>query len=277
MISYCVVLIRPKFVRMLVADLVRKTKMPYEILLWMNVEDRPFEVYVTQQARAGVPIRLVGKTPENIGMAALKSCFEQAKGNIITQIDDDVIRMSAGTPEAAQFIFEKRPGIRHLSAMMWEDKYCFFRPPWIEKCKSIDPEMDLYEGPIDGWFSMYHRDLREMLLSFPYDKRALSTGWIMSSRLRDGAGPFPPGRGPKSALCNAMKVFHVKAPAYLNYYDLFETQLWKFKELGQKKEEIEKYRQLRGRLPTKKVVEPYIQKVYEELEKPVRLPTWSKP
>jgi hypothetical protein len=266
MISYCAVMIRPKFVRMLVADLVRKTKMPFEILLWMNVEDRPFEVYVTQQARAGVPIKIVGKTPENIGMRALKDCFQQAKGTIITQIDDDVIEMSAGTPEAAQFIFEKRPGIRHLSAMMWEDKYCYFKPPWIDKCKSIDPAMDLYHGPIDGWFSMYHRDLRDLLLSFSYDKRALSTGWIMSQRL--GAKKD----GPKSALCRAMKVFHVKAPAYLNYYDLFETQLWKFEQLGQKKEDIERYRQLKARLPAKAVVEPYIQKIHEELDKPVQLP-----
>ncbi len=223
MISYCVVMIRPKFVKMLIEDLARKTKMPYEILLWLNVDNWEFERYVTIQRETGIPVKIIGKTPKNIGMAGFKACFEAAKGDIITQIDDDVIRVSPGTAEIAEFIFRKRPDIRHLSANMVESKYFGYRIPWGERWKCFDPALELYEGPIDGWFSMYHRDILPMLLELPYQTRLVSIGYMIAQRLRVSKTRRP-------ALCKPLKVFHVKGPVYMSYYDMLDLQIWKFKQ-----------------------------------------------
>lgn len=282
MISYCVVVIRTKFVRMLIEDLVRKTTTPYEILLWLNVADRAFEVFVTDQRRAGIPVRLVGNTPENIGMTGFKACFEQAKGTIITQIDDDVIRISPKISEAAEFIFQRRKDVRHLSAAMWESEwywiYKAYGDRWDKVYRSIDPTLELYDGSIDGWFSMYHRDILPLLLdlgtggdpytpppSAPKGPALISIGYRVAQKLRASKNMRP-------AVCKPMKVFHVKGAPLLSYYDMLETQIWKFKQMKWDPEYIAKWEAARKRIPPKSDIEPHVQQAYREIDEPVMLP-----
>jgi hypothetical protein len=280
-ISYCAVVIRTKFVRMLIEDLARKTTVPYEILLWLNVEDRPFEVYVTDQARAGVPVRIVGKTPENIGMSGLGPCFSQAKGRIITQIDDDVIRISPGIAETAEFIFNRRKDVRHLSAAMWESErfyiYKAYGDGWNNIYKPVDPSLELYEGPIDGWFSMYHRDIRPLLLDLgtggdPYARAApgkppsmISVGYRVAQRLRGSKNQRP-------AICKMMKVFHVKGAVLLSYYDMLGVQAWKFRQLKVDPKQVVVWDTAHERVPPKSEIEPHIQEAYRAVDEPIVLP-----
>lgn len=266
MISYCASVIRPKFARMLIEELIRKTTVPYEILLWLNVEDLSFEIFLQEKVRQGVRLHIIGKTPENIGMAGFKTCFEKARGTIITQIDDDVIRVSPHMSEVAQIVFGRYPDIRHVSATLWEeDQYSrLSREPWESRHQLFDADLNLYTGAIDGWFSMYHRDLLPMLLSLPYGGRVTGIGYMIAQRLRS--------QGKTPVLCRTLKVFHVKGPVYLSYYDMLDVQVWKLKQLGQSDEAVARYAKAKEWVPSKEKLEPFIRHVYEEIDRPVPLP-----
>ncbi len=101
MISYCIALYRPIYARLLLADLARKTTAPYEILVWLNVADETLENEIAAAAAQGVPLRIVGRTPENIGMTAYRALFRAARFALIAQIDDDVVRLSRGIADRA--------------------------------------------------------------------------------------------------------------------------------------------------------------------------------
>lgn len=123
MISYCIACYRPRYARQLIDDLVRKTSARYEILLWINVVDEEFDAYVARCAAAGAPIRVIGRTPENIGMAAYPRLFEAARGEMVAQIDDDVICVSPRIAEAAKEVFDRFPAVGMLTADVWQDEY----------------------------------------------------------------------------------------------------------------------------------------------------------
>jgi len=97
MISYCVAVYRPVYASLLLADLAAKTTAPYEILLWLNTECESLEGQVASMAAEGVPLHIVGRTPENIGMAAYQRLFAAARYPLIAQIDDDSIFPSSAT------------------------------------------------------------------------------------------------------------------------------------------------------------------------------------
>src|SRR5262245_10060252 len=94
MISYCIAVYRPTYTRLLLADLVRKTSVPYEILLWLNVADAQLDAYIDDMVGTGAQVRIVGRTPQNIGMKAYRMLFQRARYPLVTQIDDDVICIS---------------------------------------------------------------------------------------------------------------------------------------------------------------------------------------
>src|SRR2546429_45947 len=123
MISYCIASLRPKYSRLLIADLIRKTTAPFEILVWLNVEDHDYERFLQEQRENGVPLRIIGKTPENIGMQAYPLLFEQSVYELIVQIDDDVIAVSRSIAEQAHEIFRRFPRVHQLVADVWQDEY----------------------------------------------------------------------------------------------------------------------------------------------------------
>ena len=60
MISYCIAAYRPTYTRLLVQDLLRKSKPPFEVLLWLNLEHPSFEGFLGRLVRSGEPVRIVG-------------------------------------------------------------------------------------------------------------------------------------------------------------------------------------------------------------------------
>jgi hypothetical protein len=54
MISYCVAVYRPIYARLLLAELVEKTSVPFEILVWLNVADTALDAEI---AAATMPPR----------------------------------------------------------------------------------------------------------------------------------------------------------------------------------------------------------------------------
>jgi hypothetical protein len=100
---------------------VAKTTSPYEILVWINVASEELEAEIAAVASQGIPLRVLGRTPENIGMTAYRELFKSARYPLITQIDDDVVCISRGIAERAQRLFQRFPGVRQLVADVWQD------------------------------------------------------------------------------------------------------------------------------------------------------------
>jgi len=55
MISYCIAVYRPTYARLLLADLVKKTSVPFEILVWLNVADPALDAEIAAAIGSGVP------------------------------------------------------------------------------------------------------------------------------------------------------------------------------------------------------------------------------
>jgi hypothetical protein len=223
MISYCIAVYRPPYARLLIADLAAKTSVPFEILVWLNVDDPTLDAAIDATIRSGVPLRVVGRTPENIGMSAYAKLFAAAKYPLITQIDDDVVCISRGIAQRAERLFKRFPAVRQLVSDVWQDEYTTGARPPMEHYAPFDAREGLYIGPIDGWFSIYHRSVLPLLLQMqmaPY----FALGGTMCAKLAQ--------RGQRGVLDRGMKVFHVIGPQYASAFGMLEFEIAKYRRLN---------------------------------------------
>ncbi|MES2603857.1 MAG: hypothetical protein V4603_02910 [Pseudomonadota bacterium] len=197
----------------------RKTSCPYEILLWINIEDATFLEFLLDQQLADVPIRVLGITPGNIGMQGYKPLFDAARFGIIAQLDDDVIRISTGIGEMATDIFTRRPEVKQLVADTWQDKWTNGARYPLRDYQLYNADDGLYEGKIDGWCSLYHRSVLPVLLTLPYAK--YQTIGAYAHYVIDK-------QGSKSLLCTRMRVLHLSGPYYASLFDRVEAEKAKF-------------------------------------------------
>lgn len=223
MISYCIAVYRPVYARLLIADLAEKTSAPYEILLWLNVADGSLDADIDALRARGVPLRVVGRTPENVGMTAYRALFRAARHALIAQIDDDVVCISRGIAERAERLFRRHPTVRQLVADVWQDEHTTGARPPLEQYRAFDAGEGLYAGPIDGWFSVYHRSILPLLLALPHAPY-FNLGAAVRARLAQ--------RGQHGLLDVGMKVFHVVGPAYADAFGMLEFEIDKYRRLG---------------------------------------------
>ena len=223
MISYCIAVYRPVYARLLIADLAQKTTAPYEILLWLNVDDAGLEADIAAAQRHGIPLKVLGRTPENIGMQAFHSLFRAARYPLVTQIDDDVICVTRGIAERAQRLFQRFPNIRQLVADVWQDALTTGARPPMTQYQCVNAEEGLYDGPIDGWFAIYHRSILPLLLALPLSPYCF-IGAQVHGRLKQ--------RGLMGVLDSGMKVFHVVGPAYAEAFGMLQFEIDKYRRLG---------------------------------------------
>jgi hypothetical protein len=223
MISYCVAVYRPTYARLLLDDLVAKTGAPYEILLWLNVADPELDAHIDALAARGAHVRVLGRTPENIGMVAYKALFAAARHPLIAQIDDDVVCISPGIAERASRLFERFPKVRQLVADVWQDEHTTGARPPMDHYRVFDAVEHLYDGPIDGWFSIYHRSLQPLLAGLPFAPY-VALGAATADRLRR--------RGQFGLLDRGMMVFHVIGPAYADAFAMLAFEIDKYRRLG---------------------------------------------
>jgi hypothetical protein len=221
-ISYCIAAFRPTYARLLLEDLVRKTSTPYELLVWVNVADASFDDYLRALGREA-PLTIVGRTPENIGMAAFRELFAASRYPLITQFDDDVVCVSRGMAERAARVFEQCANLRQVVADVWQDEFTTGARPPLAGYRCIDAEEGLYEGPIDGWCSVYHRSILPLLASLPY-RQYFPLGGLVRQSLRQ--------RGLRGLLCTRMRVFHVIGPEYASLFGMREFEMQKYSTLG---------------------------------------------
>jgi hypothetical protein len=223
MISYCVAAYRPTYARMLIADLVRKTTAPFEILVWDNTGDPGFNEVLEDASRAGWPVRIIGCTPTNIGMIAYGDLFRAARYPLIVQIDDDVVCVSRGIAECASAIFDTHHDVRQIVADVWQDDLTTGARPPMAHYHCVDEIRGLYDGPIDGWFSIYHSSILPLVLSLPLAQYCFLGAAVRSRLARQNQ---------RGLLCTHMKVFHVIGPAYASLFGMLDFEIAKYQRLG---------------------------------------------
>jgi len=223
MISYCIASYRPRYSRLLIEDLIRKTTAPFEILLWLNVDDPDYDSFLALQLEKGLPVRVIGKTPGNIGMQAYPLLFAQALYDLIVQIDDDVIAVSRNIAEQAHEIFCKFPRVKQLVSDVWQDEYTTGARPPMTAYQPYQTEYGLYDGPIDGWFSLFHRSALP-LIAAQHGSNYLPLGALLRNRLK--------ASGSLGLLCTRFKVFHVIGPQYASYFGMLNFEIEKYRSLG---------------------------------------------
>jgi hypothetical protein len=222
MISYCIALYRPTYARLLLADLVEKTSVPFEILVWLNVADRTLEADIDAAIAADVPLRVIGRTPANIGMVAYRHLFGAARYPLITQIDDDVVCISPGIAQRAERLFRRFPTVKQLVSDVWQDEHTTGARPPIEHYRPFDTAEGLYSGPIDGWFAIYHRSILSLLLDAPVSPYVALGAGIRARLAR---------RGQHGLLDRGMKVFHVIGPEYAAAFGMLRFEIEKYRRL----------------------------------------------
>lgn len=223
MISYCVACYRPTYARLLLAELVRKTTTPYEILLWLNVADAGLDADIADAIAQGVPLKVVGRTPHNIGMTAYRELFRASRFPLIAQIDDDVVCLSRGMAERAAHVFKRFPNVRQLVADVWQDEYTTGARPPMTQYRVFDAAEQLYEGPVDGWFAIYHRSLLPLLTSLPISAYYPIGATVCGALAHTGfKGVLDRG---------GMKVFHVVGPDYARAFGMLDDEIAKYRRL----------------------------------------------
>ena len=255
MISYCIACYRSAYARRLIRELVEKTTAPFEILVWLNLADPEFEAFLMERREAGIDLRIVGRTPENIGMAAYPHLFASSRYEMVTQIDDDVVCVSPGIAETAEAVFARFPSAGMLTADVWQDEYTTGARPPMEQYRLFDPGFELYEGPIDGWFAVYRKasllrcqDIRP--------GRYFCLGFAIKGRLRSF--------GQYGVLCRRMKVFHVIGPHYAAHFGMLEAEIAKYRSVG-RQDCVDWYEGARAELPPVDGLADRVRQIQESL------------
>jgi hypothetical protein len=238
-ISYCVAVLRPVYARRLIDELVHKTSVPCEILLWLNVADDGLEAFLADHGARGAPVRVLGRTPENVGMRAYRELFRAARYPLLAQIDDDVVAVSRGIAERAAGIFEAFPDVRQVVADVWQDAFTTGARPPLADYRCVDARAGLFDGPIDGWFSIHHRSILPLLLALPYAPYCYLGAMVRRELQR---------RRQRGLLCTRMRVFHVVGPAYASLFGMLDAEVEKYRRLG-RTEIVDWYAGARGHLP----------------------------
>lgn len=255
MISYCIASFRPTYSKLLIEDLIRKTTAPFEILLWLNVDDADFDSFLDEQRNAGSPLSIIGKTPDNIGMQAYPLLFERARYELIAQIDDDVIAVSKNIAKQAHEIFCTFPRVKQLVADVWQDEYTTGARPPMSAYRPFRPAFGLYDGPIDGWFSLFHRSALPMVMQQPRSNY-LPLGGLLRNRLRT--------KGNLGLLCTKFKVFHVIGPQYANYFGMLDFEIEKYRRLG-RGDIVDWYETSKATLPAREELESRVNEILASL------------
>jgi hypothetical protein len=223
MISYCIASYRPTYSTLLVEDLIRKTSVPFEILLWLNTSDPAYRAHVETLQHAGKPIRIIGHSPENCGMMAYKQLFASAKYDMIVQIDDDVVCISPHIAEVAHDIFARFPDVGMLTANVWQDDLTHGARPEIFHYRTINAAHGLYAGPIDGWFAVYRRSVVKLVHRLPNDRYMYIGGHLVNLMKSIRMNGY---------LCTRMKVFHVIGPQYANAFGMIDFEIEKYHSIA---------------------------------------------
>jgi hypothetical protein len=141
-------------------------------------------------------------------------------------------------------LFAKFPRVRQLVADVWQDEFTTGARPPIQGYRCVDGREGLYDGPIDGWFSIYHRSILPLLLALPYSEYFPIGGMVRQRLQRQGL---------RGLLCTRMKVFHVIGPQYASFFGMLDAEVEKYRRLG-RRDILDWYLTARATLPSAEVM-----------------------
>jgi glycosyltransferase involved in cell wall biosynthesis len=254
-ISYCIACLRPTYARRLIDDLIAKTTAPFEILLWLNVVDPEFDAFLASRIAEGAPIRIVGRSPENIGMAAYPRLFDTACSPMVAQIDDDVVCVSPRIAETAREIFDRFPNVGMLTADVWQDEFTSGARPPLRHYRAVDREFGLFEGPIDGWFAVYRRSSLSVCQQI-----AVSRYFCLGCAIKNHLATL----GQVGLLCRRIRVFHVVDAPYVAYFGMLDAEIAKYRMIG-RQDLVSSYTAARATLPPLSELAGRVQGIVENL------------
>ncbi len=172
-------------------------------------------------------------------MLAYRELFAKATNELVVQIDDDVVCVSRYIAEQAHEIFQKYPKVKQLTADVWQDDYTTGARPPMNAYRPYSQADGLYDGPIDGWFSIYHRSILP-LASKNVGAAYFPLGGMVRAQLKR--------RRLFGLLCTRFKVFHVIGPQYASFFGMLDFEIQKYRKLG-RGEIVEWYETEKKKLP----------------------------
>lgn len=255
MISYCIVAYRPVYARILIDDLIKKTTVSYEILVWLNVDDPTFEAFIKEKQGLGTPLKVVGKS-ENIGMNAFEFLFDKAQGDMVVQLDDDVIAISRRAAEIANDIFLRHPSIGVIGGHVWQDAWTTGGRPPLDRYLLHDHLLQLYRGPIDGGFTIYRKSLTHLAHGMR-KAQYFALGVEMVGRASE--------QGYSAFLCPRILMFHVTGPIYSSHFGMLDFEVEKYRN-NQRLDMVREYEEARATLPPPEVITQRIMEICHAVE-----------
>lgn len=256
-LSYMLPVFRAWYSSRVICQVVRKTTVPYELLLWFNILDDNLEAYVQELIDAGNPIRVLGRTPENIGMKAFQRMAPEARGEYLVQLEDDAIDISRRAGEIAIDLFNRYPEAAIIGGHVWQDKYTTGARPPLHIYDVKNAAEGLYQGPMDGPLMFY--------------KRSVCTPVFMEAKIDRyfGLGPFTHGRimemGYRGYLTTRIMSFHMHGPIYHWYYGMLDHEIAKYESIHYY-DMANTYKALKKSLPSREDVADQIEQVTQFLE-----------
>jgi hypothetical protein len=113
--------------------------------------------------------------------------------------------------------------VRQLVADVWQDEHTTGARPPMEHYTAFSGSDQLYLGPVDGWFAIYHRSILPLLLGIP-KTQYFPLGCAVARQLAR--------RGQHAVLDCGMKVFHVIGPEYASAFDMLAFEIEKYRALN---------------------------------------------
>lgn len=256
MISYCLVAYRPVYAKLLIKDLIKKTSVPYEILVWLNVDDSGLEETIAQAKNDGHPIRVVSKTPENVGMLAFQPLFAECRYDMMVQLDDDVVFISRNIAEIVSGVFARHSDIGMITAHVWQDGFTTGSHPPLESYRPSAYGEGLMLGPVDGGFSVYRRSTFPTLMQAPYSRYFYLGAWVGRTLLSNNS---------YGVMSTKIKMFHVVGPTYVSYYGMLDFEIQKYKDV-KNMDVVRWYESARSRIPPHEEIGWYIKGIEAHFE-----------
>jgi hypothetical protein len=156
-------------------------------------------------------------------MQAYPVLFQEARHDLIAQIDDDVVAVSRNIAEHASEVFSRFPSVKQLVADVWQDDYTTGARPGMSSYRMYEAKYGLYDGPIDGWFSVFHRSVLPLAQA-----RSGEIYFPLGGQLKDRLRRI----GMLGLLCTKFKVFHVIGPQYASHFGMLDFEVEKYRRLG---------------------------------------------
>lgn len=205
-----------------------------EILIMDNGStDKTPEVLSMYESRPDVR---VFRQKRNLGFGAYKRLFFHAKGRIVIDLDDDILKFPKDFDRTLVDYLSVYKDYGFLACnVVQNEKTDGNRPRDAKYVKDVRGEMVVEEGPTGGWCSAFRRRdylwIKLLIFLFRMDAKTPEDAYIASLcfRLRKRIG----------IISNAV-VFHACGPAYAREYNHLDREIEKYR-MGENLEFAQKF------------------------------------